>query len=90
MAASLDPVVEHPTEGSDPSPVTGACHRPARMLTHRDSISAVCGYSSLSTMFLSRHRSIRRRTSSSVQVVQNVARFCAALPSRSSSLRSSW
>ncbi len=84
MAASLEPVVEQPM--ARPPAASGAFHRSARMFTHRASISAVCGYSSLSIMFLSRHSSIRRRTSSSDQVVQNVARFCAALPSSSSSL----
>jgi hypothetical protein len=49
MHASLDPVVEQPV-ASRP----GACHRPARMLTQRCSSSAVCGYSSLSIMFLSK------------------------------------
>ena len=51
MHASLDPVVEVPVAVS----TDGACHRSARMLTQRDSISAVCGYSSLSIMFLGRH-----------------------------------
>lgn len=85
MAASLDPVVEQPVA----APPAGAFHRSARMLTQRASISAVCGYSSLSIMFLSRHWFIRRWTPSSDQVVQKVARFWAALPSRSSSLLSS-
>lgn len=82
MAASLEPVVEQPVA----APPGGAFHRSARMLTQRASISAVCGYSSLSIMFLSRHSFIRRCTPSSDQVVQKVARFWAALPSRSSSL----
>lgn len=82
MAASLEPVVEHPV----PDVPGGAFQRSARMLTQRASISAVCGYSSLSIMFLSRHSFIRRCTPSSDQVVQKVARFWAALPSRRSSL----
>lgn len=86
MAASLEPVVEQPSAEPSPSALPGAFHRSARMFTHRDSISAVCGYSSLSIMFLSRHSFISLRTSSSVHVVQNVARFCDALPSSSSSL----
>ncbi len=85
MAASLEPVVEHPVAVVP----AGAFHRSARMLTQRDSISAVCGYSSLSIMFLSRQTFIRRCTPSSDQVVQKVARFWAALPSSRSSLRSS-
>ena len=48
MHASLDPVVEQPVASS---PV-GAFHRLARMFTQRGSSSAVCGYSSLSIMFL--------------------------------------
>ena len=49
MHASLEPVVEQPMACSG----SGACHRWARMLTQRRSNSAVCGYSSLSIMFLS-------------------------------------
>jgi hypothetical protein len=49
MHASLDPVVEQPVASTH----SGACHRSARMLTQRDSSSAVCGYSSLSIMFFS-------------------------------------
>ena len=48
MAASLDPIVEQPMEFAR----SGAFHKSASMLTQRDSISAVCGYSSLSTRFL--------------------------------------
>src|SRR5271168_298094 len=59
MHASDEPMAEHPT-ASDPS---GAFHRSARSWTHRRSISAVWGYSSLSIMFLLMHRSIRRCTS---------------------------
>ena len=81
MHASLDPVVEQPTVFHAP----GACHRSAIMCTQRFSISAVCGYSSLSIMFLSSDSSINRCASGSAQVVQNVARFCRELPSSSSS-----
>ena len=54
--------------------------------TQRDSISAVCGYSSLSIMFLSAVASISRPASGGIQVVTKVARFSRALPSSSSSL----
>ena len=56
------------------------------MLTHRASISAVCGYSSLSIMFLSAVSAIRRAATEGIQVVTNVARFSRAWPSSSSSL----
>jgi len=85
MAASLEPVVEQPTVFR----ASGECHRSARIRTQRDSISAVCGYSSLSIMFLSRFSAISRRASSSAQVVQNVARFCEESPSSESSSRTS-
>ena len=52
----------------------------------RDSISAVCGYSSLSIMFLSAVAAIRRRAWLGIEVVTNVARFSRALPSSASSL----
>ena len=55
------------------------------MCTHRRSSSAVCGYSSLSIMFLSIDRSISRCTSGSSHVWQNVARFCREFPSSISS-----
>src|SRR5437016_1858144 len=48
MAASLEPVVDVPVALSLSS---GEFHRSARMSTHRASISAVSGYSSLSIMF---------------------------------------
>ena len=83
MQASLDPVVEHPVA----APRSGACHRSARMFTHRDSSSAVCGYSSLSIMFLLRHSVISCSAWGSIQVVTNVARFSRAFPSRISSSR---
>ena len=54
IAASLEPVVEQPVASSE----SGACQRLARMLTQRVSSAAVCGYSSLSIMFLSRHSAI--------------------------------
>ena len=57
------------------------------MWTQRDSISAVCGYSSLSTMFLSNVSAISAAASGSIQVVTNVARFSRALPSSISSSR---
>ena len=56
MQASLDPVVEQPTVFHAP----GACQRSAIMCTQRFSISAVCGYSSLSIMFLSIDSAISR------------------------------
>ncbi len=82
MHASLDPVVEQPTA----SPC-GAFHRCPMMFTHRCSSSAVCGYSSLSIMFLAAVSAISCSASGSIQVVTNVARFCRALPSRMSSSR---
>ena len=83
MQASLEPVVEQPVA---PEPA-GACHRSLRMFTHRRSSSAVCGYSSLSIMFLSKHSAISCFASGSIQVVTNVARFSRAFPSRISSSR---
>ncbi|SCD58943.1 hypothetical protein GA0115236_11314 [Streptomyces sp. IgraMP-1] len=77
MHASLDPVVEQPTARS----ASGACQRSARIATHRRSISAVRGYSSLSMRFLSRHSAITAAPSGSIQVVTKVARFCRAFPS---------
>ena len=82
MHASLDPVVEHPV-----APVPLAFQRRARMFTHRRSISAVCGYSSLSIMFFEAHSVMSSSASGSIQVVTNVARFRRALPS---SINSSW
>ena len=60
------------------------------MCTQRVSISAVCGYSSLSIMFLLTESAIRASTSGSTHVWQNVARFCRALPSSISSSDTSW
>ena len=54
IAASLDPLVEQPREFA----ASGEFHRSLSMFTHRDSISAVCGYSSLSIKFLPRHSSM--------------------------------
>ena len=56
------------------------------MFTHRRSISAVCGYSSLSIMFLSATFAISVPAGGGIHVVTNVARFSRALPSSSSSL----
>jgi hypothetical protein len=81
MQASLEPVVEHPTA----SPVFGAFHRSARMFTQRRSNSAVCGYSSLSIIFLSLASAISSAASGSIHVVTKVARFSRELPSSSSS-----
>ena len=85
IAASLEPVVEVPVACSDPS----ACQSSASMFTQRSSSSAVCGYSSLSTMFLSNVSAISAAASGSIHVVTNVARFSRALPSRISSSRTS-
>ena len=57
------------------------------MFTQRISISAVCGYSSLSIMFLSKHSAISFSACGSIQVVTNVATLSRALPS---SISSSW
>src|SRR5512141_2978258 len=60
------------------------------MFTQRDSISAVCGYSSLSTMFLSKVAAYRRSASSSIQVVTKVARLNRAFPSSITSSMTIW
>ena len=83
ITASLEPIVEAPTESASGS--SGAWNRCATMFTQRRSISAVCGYSSLSIMFLSNASAIRRSASGSIHVVTNVARLSRELPSRSSS-----
>ena len=57
------------------------------MFTQRDSISAVCGYSSLSIMFLSKHSVISVCAWGSIHVVTKVATLSHALPS---SMSSSW
>ena len=90
MHASLDPVVEQPVAAPSASVAAGACQRWARMFTHRRSSSAVCGYSSLSIMFLLSHSCISSAACGSIQVVTNVARFSRALPSRISSSRTIW
>ena len=86
MHASEEPMAEAPVVLAE----SGAFHRSAIMCTHRRSISAVCGYSSLSIMFLLTDSAIRARTSGSSQVWQNVARFCRAFPSSISSSATSW
>ena len=86
MQASEEPMAEAPTVLA----ASGAFHRSAIMCTQRRSISAVCGYSSLSIMFLLIDSAIRARTSGSSHVWQNVARFCRALPSSISSSATSW
>ena len=60
------------------------------MLTQRLSSSAVCGYSSLSIMFLSNDSAMSCAASGSIQVVTNVARLSRALPSSISSSRTTW
>ena len=86
MHASDDPMAEAPTVLA----ASGAFHKSAIMCTHRRSISAVCGYSSRSIMFLLIDSAIRARTSGSSHVWQNVARFCRALPSSISSSDTNW
>src|SRR5690242_16419842 len=86
MHASDEPMAEAPTVLA----ASGAFHRSAIMWTHRRSISAVCGYSSLSIMFLLTDSAIRPITSGSTQVWQKVARFWRALPSSISSSDTSW
>ena len=86
MQASDEPIAEVPTVLA----ASGAFHRSAIMCTQRRSISAVCGYSSLSIMFLLIASAIRPRTSGSSHVWQNVARFWRALPSIISSSATSW
>ena len=81
MTASLEPIVEAPTA----SPSLGALNRCATMFTQRRSISAVCGYSSLSIMFLSNASAMSLSASGSIHVVTNVARFRRELPSSRSS-----
>ena len=87
IAASLDPMVEQPSAAVACEPFPGAFHSAASMFTQRTSSSAVCGYSSLSIMFLSRHSAISRSASGSIHVVTKVARLSRAFPS---SMRWSW
>ena len=86
MQASDEPMPEAPTVLAD----SGAFQRSAIMCTQRRSISAVCGYSSLSIMFLSMHRSMSAWTWGSSHVWQNVARFWRELPSSMSSSWTAW
>ena len=77
MQPSELPVVDVPTL----STASGTCHRSPSIRTHRASMSAVCGYSSLSTMFLSTVAAYSLSASSSIHVVTKVARLKRALPS---------
>jgi hypothetical protein len=86
IAASLDPVVDVPVACSS----SGEFHIRLSMFTHRSSISAVRGYSSLSIMFLSNVSDINSRACGSIHVVTNVARLSRELPSSMSSSRTSW
>ena len=81
IAASLEPVVEQPTAVR----WSGHSHRRPSMFTQCSSIAAVCGYSSLSTMFLSAVTAISALAGTGIQVVTNVARLSRACPSSSSS-----
>ena len=83
MQASLEPMVEVPMVRSGP----GEFHSSASIFTHRISSSAVCGYSSLSIMFLSKVSDMSLWASGSIQVLQKVARLKRELPSR---INSSW
>ena len=83
MAASLEPVVEQPVALSG----SGELNRRLSMLTQRISIAAVCGYSSLSIMFLSNVSAMSLSAFGSMYVVTKVARLSRALPS---SISSSW
>ena len=60
------------------------------MCTQRASISAVCGYSSLSIKFLLIESAMTLRSSGSSHVWQNVARFWRALPSSITSSATTW
>ena len=83
MQASLEPIVDVPMV----LPGAGAFHNSASMWTQRISSSAVCGYSSLSIMFLSKVSAMSRCASGSIHVLQKVARLKRELPSR---INSSW
>ena len=83
MHASDEPIVEVPIAFS----ASGAFQSVAIIFQQRVSIAAVCGYSSLSTMFLSAVSEYRRSACGSIQVPTNVARFSRELPS---SIASSW
>ncbi len=86
MHASEEPMAEHPTASAS----SGACHRSASSWTQRRSISAVCGYSSLSIRFLLMQISISLWISSSSHVWQKVAMFWRSFPSSSSSSEMHW
>lgn len=86
MHASDEPTVEVPIASAG----RGACQSSARIVAQRCSISAVCGYSSLSTMFLSKDCVYSLRASGSIQVVTKVARLSRALPSSIVSSRTTW
>jgi hypothetical protein len=86
MHASEEPTVDAPTVFA----ASGAFQRSAIMCTQRRSISAVCGYSSLSIMFLLIASSISSWTCGSSHVWQNVARFIRLLPSSSISSLTNW
>ena len=81
MQASDDPRADAPTVLA----ASGAFHRSANMWTQRRSISADCGYSSLSMRFLLMASSISWWTCGSSHVWQKVARFWREFPSRSNS-----
>jgi hypothetical protein len=88
ITASLDPIVDTPVAlcgSSSRSP--SAWKRSATIDTHRASMAAVAGYSSLSIMFLSNASAISVSASGSIQVVTKVARFSLAFPSSISSSR---
>ncbi len=86
MQASDEPMAEVPTLLA----ASWAFQRSAIMWVARRSISAVCGYSSRSIMFLLTASSMSLMTSGSSQVWQNVARFWRALPSSISSSAITW
>ena len=60
------------------------------MLTQRISMAAVCGYSSLSIMFLSKVSAMSLSACGSMYVVTKVARLRRALPSSMSSSCTIW
>ena len=86
MIASEEPTVAVPTgEQSE-----GALNRRPSMFTTRRWITSVCGYSSLSTRFLSRTSAASASAWGSIQVVTKDARLSFGLPSSASSSRTSW
>ena len=86
MQASDDPIVDVPIAAS----ASGAFHSVAIIFQHRVSIAAVCGYSSLSTMFLSAVSEYSLFACGSIQVPTNVARFRRELPSSIASSCTTW